>query len=77
VEAIGPTDLTLRKADVQPTHLTFEPADSLRLELEAFADAVAGGAPYPVTLEQMIDGVAALEATIRSMESGGKVGARG
>jgi predicted dehydrogenase len=75
VEAIGPTHLTVRRSDVQPTHLTFEPVDSLRLELEAFADAVAGGAPYPITPEQMIDGVAALEATIRSMESGGKVAA--
>ena len=77
VEAIGPTNLTVRKTDLQPTHLTFEPVDSLRLELEAFADAVAGRMPYPITPEQMIDGVAALEATIRSMESGGKVVAVG
>ena len=75
VEAIGPTHLTVRKTDVQPMHLTFDSVDSLRLELEAFADAVTGGAPYPITPEQMIDGVAALEATIRSIESGGEVAA--
>jgi predicted dehydrogenase len=73
VEAIGPTHLTVRKTDAQPENFTLEPVDSLRLELEAFADAVAGGAAYPITPQQMIDGVAALEATIRSMESGGKV----
>lgn len=66
-EAIGPTDLTVRRTDAQPQHLTFEPVDTLRLELEAFADAVSGGAPYPITPLEMIDGVAALEATIASM----------
>jgi predicted dehydrogenase len=73
VEAIGPTHLTVRKTDAQPESFTFEPVDSLRLELEAFADAVSGRVAYPITPQQMIDGVAALEATIRSMESGGKV----
>jgi predicted dehydrogenase len=73
VEAMGPNRLTVRKTDAQPENFTFEPVDSLRLELETFADAVAGGAAYPITPQQMIDGVAALEATIRSMELGGKV----
>jgi predicted dehydrogenase len=70
VEAVGPTDLTIRRTDAKPEHRTFEPVNSLRLELEAFADAVAGLAPYPIPTQQMIDGVAALEATIRSLESG-------
>ena len=39
------------------------------LELEAFADAIEGRAPYPVTTAQMIDAVAAMEAINRSMES--------
>ena len=72
-EAIGPTELTVRKTDAQPVRSTFEPVDTLRLELEAFADAVAGGAPYPITPQQMIDGIAALEATIESIETGAKV----
>src|SRR5215468_7564180 len=38
--------------------------------LEAFAKAAAGGAPYPVTLDQAIHGVAATEAIIRSAASG-------
>jgi predicted dehydrogenase len=70
VEAVGPTALTLRRTDAQPEHFTFEPVNSLRAELEAFADAVAGRAPYAITPQQMIDGVALLEAAIRLFESG-------
>lgn len=69
-EAVGPTALTVRRTDAQPEHFTFEPVNSLRAELEAFADAVAGGAPYTITPQQMIDGVALLEAAIRSFDSG-------
>ena len=72
-EAVGPTALTIRRTDAAPEHLTFEPIDSLRAELEAFADAVTEVAPYPITPQQMIDGVAALEAAIRSSDSGEEV----
>lgn len=72
-EAVGPTTLTIRRTDASPEVVNFEPVDSLRAELEAFADAVTGGAPYPVTTRQMVDGVAALEAAIRSFESGERV----
>jgi predicted dehydrogenase len=67
-EAVGPTALTVRRTDAQPEHFTFEPVNSLRAELEAFADAVAGQAPYPITPRQMIDGVALLEAAIQAFE---------
>lgn len=68
-EALGATDLTLHMTDAQPRHFKFESVDTLHFELEAFADAVSGGKPYPITPQQMIDGVAALEATIRSIEA--------
>ena len=38
--------------------------------LEAFAEAAAGGAPYPVPQEQMIANVCALEAIFKSSRSG-------
>ena len=38
--------------------------------LEAFADAAAGRAPYPVPQDQMIANVSALEAVFRSVKSG-------
>ncbi|MCL2428487.1 MAG: Gfo/Idh/MocA family oxidoreductase, partial [Alphaproteobacteria bacterium] len=40
--------------------------DVARVSLEAFAKAAAGGAPYPIPLEQMIHGASVTEAIIRS-----------
>jgi len=70
-EALGATDLVLRKTGgVPPVHMTFAAADGLRSELEAFADAAAGVAPYPITPLQMVETVAAFEAIVQSMQSG-------
>jgi predicted dehydrogenase len=44
--------------------------DVARVALEAFAKAAAGGAPYPIPLEQMIHGASVTEAIIRSDASG-------
>jgi predicted dehydrogenase len=44
--------------------------DISRAALEAFARAAAGGPPYPIPLDQVIQGVAATEAIIRSAGSG-------
>lgn len=48
----------------------FAPADALRKELEAFATAAAGDAPFPVSAENAVAGVAALEAMGKSCASG-------
>jgi predicted dehydrogenase len=47
------------------------PAPAVLHNLEAFADAAEGRAPYPVPREQMIANVSALEAIFRSAKSGG------
>jgi predicted dehydrogenase len=47
-----------------------EPAKAVLANLEAFADAAAGRAPYPVPQAQMIANVSALEAIFRSAKSG-------
>src|SRR5579871_179325 len=44
--------------------------DVNRAELEAFATAARGGAPFPITLAQMIHGVAATEAVLVAARSG-------
>jgi predicted dehydrogenase len=44
--------------------------DISRAALEAFAKAAAGGPAYPIPLDQVIHGVAATEAIIRSAASG-------
>jgi predicted dehydrogenase len=45
--------------------------DVTRACLEAFAQAAAGGAPFPIPLDQMIHGAAVTEAVVRSAASGG------
>jgi predicted dehydrogenase len=47
-----------------------EPFDTVRAVLEAFGTAAAGGSPFPITLDEMIHGVAVTEAVIRSAGSG-------
>ena len=42
-------------------------------ELEAFAEATAGGDPYPVTPEEAVHGIAVFEAVAKSAERQGEV----
>lgn len=66
-EALEDAEVVLRMADAPPRRLGFERVDALRLELEAFASSVESGAPYVVSAGQMLDGVAAFEAILRSL----------
>ncbi len=72
-EVLGRTDLVLRRSGAEPRHLTFAPVDSVRANLEAFAEAAAGGAPYPIPPAQILATVAAFEAIVKSVKSGGLV----
>src|SRR5207248_4653614 len=65
-EALGRTELVLRRSGKEPEHLRFANVDSVRANLEAFADAVAGQAPYPIPMREMVDVVAAFEAIVSS-----------
>ena len=67
-EAIGETELVVRKGGAAPERLSFEPVNALRCGLEAFADAVEGRAAYPIPVTQMIDVIAALEAIVKAMQ---------
>ena len=62
--------LTVKKRNSQPHSISFPPAKVVLANLEAFADAAAKRAPYPVPQEQMIANVCALEAVFRSATSG-------
>jgi predicted dehydrogenase len=60
---------------IQPVHGDPEPIDVPafdvnRAELEAFARAAAGGAPFPIPQHEMIHGVAVTDAIIASSRSG-------
>jgi len=59
---------TMRGKDKQVQD--YPPANAVLANLEAFADAAAGRAPYPVPQDQMIANVSALEAVFRSVKSG-------
>jgi len=65
-EALGRTELVLRRSGSEPRHLSFPPVDSVRANLETFAAAVAGVAPYPIPTSEMLDTVAAFEAIIEA-----------
>jgi predicted dehydrogenase len=67
-EAIGENELVVRLPGGKIERSSFEKIDTLRSEFEAFADAVEGRAPYPITPEQMINVVAAFEAIIEALE---------
>ena len=68
-EAIGETELIVRKSGAPPERLTFERVNALRCRLETFADAVEGRAVYPIPVAQMIDTIAALEAIVKAIDS--------
>jgi predicted dehydrogenase len=44
--------------------------DVIRASLEAFADAAEGGAPFPITHDEMIHGASVTEAVVKSAASG-------
>ena len=64
----------LERADIDGhvTRKEFPVVDAERLELEAFAQAVEKKAPYPVTPEEAVHGVAVMEAAIQSAARDGE-----
>ncbi len=56
----------------QPVAQALTPVDTLRAELEEFAEACAGHATYRVTPEQAIHNVAVMQAIVASAEAGGR-----
>ena len=70
------TTLTLSRIGEKSETLTFPQVDSLAVLVEAFAESVETGKPFPVTTADMLDVVGAFEAIIRSMTDGGPVKVR-
>lgn len=75
-EALGRTELVIRASGAEPRHLSFPPFDSVRANLEAFADAVAGAAAYPIPPKEIVDVVAAFEAIVQAVDADGPVAVR-
>ncbi|MGB7260358.1 MAG: Gfo/Idh/MocA family oxidoreductase [Pseudolabrys sp.] len=73
VEARGEDTLIVAKLGGTPLEQTYPHADSLLMLIEAFADAIEGRAPFPVTTDQMLNVIGLFEATIKSLETGAPV----
>ena len=67
-EALGEIELVVRLKGKSPLRTTYEPVDALLAEFDAFADALDGRAPYPVSGAEMIATVAAFEAIVASVK---------
>ncbi len=66
----GAKDLVFQPTSGDREELTFSPVDAQRAEIEAFADAVAGIAPFPVPADQAVHSTAVIDAMHRSASEG-------
>jgi predicted dehydrogenase len=66
IELRNETSFTFRPAEGKPERTDYPRFDKERAELEAFAAAVAGKAPYPLSTAEAIHGVAVFEAIVKS-----------
>ena len=80
VEARGPRDMdeyllsSLKSVSVRLSggyfdSREFEAVDSVKLNFEAFADAIEGKSPYPIPLDEMVHVAAVTEAVARSLKT--------
>jgi predicted dehydrogenase len=69
-EAREETRLTVTRIGETPVTQVYEPVDSLGVLLEAFAETIETGKPFPVSTNDMLDVVGAFEAVIRSIGEG-------
>jgi predicted dehydrogenase len=72
-ESLGENELVVRRRGGLVERTVFPAIDSVKAELEAFATAASGGAPYPISPQAMIDTIAAFEAINTSMRTGERV----
>jgi predicted dehydrogenase len=72
-ELIGSDSVKFTSVDGTSRMLTFNPTDIERVELEAFADAITGKAEFPVTTQDVLNGVSVFEAIPKSLAQGGPV----
>jgi predicted dehydrogenase len=70
VEALDETRTIIRLKGGRTEVKDFPKIDSVLSEIDAFADAVAGVAPYPITTGEMVDTIASFEAIIDSIRTG-------
>ena len=55
----------------EPEAISTPGFDTVAAELSAFAEAAKGGKPYPIPLDEILHGVQAFEAVVKSSKEGG------
>lgn len=60
----------------QPEVIEHKGINPVKVGLEAFAQAIEGGAPFPITHDQIVHGVAVFEAVVESAKTGKAVKVR-
>ncbi len=69
-EALGETECITRLSGGKTERKEFQKIDSLLAEIDHFADAVTGKAPYPITPDEIVNTIGAFEAITTSIETG-------
>ena len=64
----GPISLTVARIGGQPQTQIYRQVDSLGVMLDAFGETIETGKPFVVTIDEMLDVVAAFEAATISMK---------
>jgi len=70
IEHLPTWDLTVQLIDKPREVKRYDSERTEKLELEAFAGAIVAGQPYVMPVEDILAGVAGLEAILKSIESG-------
>lgn len=70
LELRGETDLTWTPVEGVRKSWAFPSVSTERLQLEAFASAISSGTSYSISLDDVVNGVAAFEAVSTSVASG-------
>lgn len=68
-----PSDLTHCDANLERRLRAYAPVNTVRMNFEAWAAAIAGQAPYRFTRTQILDNVRVLDAVVRSAAAGGEL----
>jgi predicted dehydrogenase len=71
VDQGAPTSFVHCRADGSRETRSYDPINTVRLNFEAWADAIEGRAPYRLTPEQMLDNIRILDAVTRSSVANG------
>lgn len=69
IEIRSERQFAFRPLEGEPEFIEYPPVDKEKAELEAFADAAAGKAAYPLPLDEAVHGAAVFEAIVKSIDA--------